>query len=221
MGYSRLQLYQDALLLCKERFLASLTEAVEARRLLDNVWNSDGVRYCLEQGQWQFAMRTVRIDFDPDITTQFGYRYAFGKPTDWVLTSALCSDERFTTPLTQYADETAYWTADLTPIYVKYVSDDNQFGLNLALWPASFSDYVAAYFAGQIVGKLGKDKETREEILAPRVGILDRAKLVAKNRAAMTQGTKYPATGSWVKARMGRRSGGPLGDGGSPGQLTG
>lgn len=220
MGTNRLQLYQDALLLCKEKFLAALTDNVESRRLLDNVWASDGIQYCLEQGQWQFAMRTQRIDYDPNVTTQFGYRYAFDKPADWVLTSALCSDERFISPLTQYSDETDYWTADITPIYIKFVSNDVQFGNNLSRWPASFTDYVAAYFASQIVGKLGKDEKTRDAILHPRTGILDRALLVAKNRAAMTQGTKYPATGSWVKARRGIGTGrGPLGDGGLGGQL--
>lgn len=222
MGTNRLQIYNSALLLCGARFLASLDENTEPRRLLDNVWNSGGVRYCLEQGQWQFAMRTQMIDYDPDIDTQFGYRYAFDKPDDWVLTSALCSDERFTVPLTQYRDEVDYWVADITPIYVQFVSDDNQFGSDLSRWPSSFSEYVNAYFASQVIYKLSSDKAMRKALLDPRTGILDRAKLVAKSRAAMTQGTQYPATGSWVRSRAGMRSGrGPMGDGGTSGSLTG
>ena len=221
MGTNRLQIYNDALMLCGEKFLASLTESGEPRRLLDNVWSSNGVRYCLEQGQWQFAMRTQEIDNDPDITTEFGYTYAFDKPSDWVLTSALCSDERFTTPLTQYRDETDYWVADITPIYVQYVSDDDQFGNDLSRWPSTFCDYVAAYFASKIIFRLSADDKMRMALLQPGHGILDRSKLIAKNRAAMTQGTRYPATGSWVHARAGRRRGGPLGDGGVGGSLTG
>ena len=218
-GTTRLNIYNNALLLCKERFLASLTEEVKARRLLDQVWDSNGVRYCLEQGQWQFAMRTQQIDYDPDTDSQFGYQYVFEKPTDWVLTSAMCSDERFTTPLTQYTDESGagvdYWTADITPIYVKYVSDDDQWGNDLSRWPASFCDYVSAYFASKIVLELTGSKDLIAAIITPRTGILDRAKLVAKSRAAMTQGTQYPATGSWIRSRRGRFGGGPLGDGGT------
>lgn len=217
MGTNRLQIYQDALLLCKQRFLASLSEDCEARRLLDNVWTGGGVKNCLEQGQWQFAMRSVMIDSDPDITPEFGYQYAFGKPTDWVLTSALCSDERFRVPITGYRDEISNWTTDVTPIYVQYVSNDDAFGNNLALWPQTFCDFVAAFFASKVVGKLTSDDEIRQEILRPTTGALDRTRLIAKNRAAMTQATQYPATGSWVRARTGRFGRGPMGDGGTSG----
>lgn len=222
MGTTRLQIYNSALLLCGQTFLASLDENIEARRLLDHVWNTGGVRFCLEQGQWQFAMRVEMIDYDPDVDTQFGYTYAFDKPDDWVLTSSLCSDERFSSPLTQYRDEVDYWVADITPIYVQYVSDDDQFGGDLSRWPESFTAYVGAYFASQIIMKLSTDKQLRKDLLTPNTGILDRAKLVAKNRAAMTQGTRYPATGSWVKSRIGLTRGrGPLGDGGTSGSLNG
>ena len=64
---SRLQIYNGALLLCEERFLSSLTEDREPRHLLDHVWNNGGVRYCLEQGQWRFAMRSVSLDYDTSV----------------------------------------------------------------------------------------------------------------------------------------------------------
>lgn len=226
MGTTRLQIYQDALLLCGERFLASLTENNEARRLLDNVWNSQGVQYCLEQGQWQFAMRAIRLDYDPDIQTQWGYTYAFNKPTDWVLTSALCSDERFTMPLTRYRDEVDNWYADITPIYLQYVSNDADYGLNLGRWPSTFADYVSSYFAQQICTKLTRDKQVLRALLGPQLngkdGLVDQNLLIARSRAAMTQGTRFPAAGSWVRSRRGLASGrGPLGDGGTSGSLNG
>jgi hypothetical protein len=37
-----------------------------------------------------------------------------------------------TTPLTDYADEVAYWFSDLDEIYVRYVSDDANFGMDFA-----------------------------------------------------------------------------------------
>ena len=59
MSITRLQLYNKALLLCGERFLSALTDSNEPRRLLDHVYETDGIDYALEQGAWQFAMRTV------------------------------------------------------------------------------------------------------------------------------------------------------------------
>ena len=55
----RLSLYNDALLLCGERALTSLSEDREPRRLLDQIWNSGGVNVCLAEGQWFFAMRAL------------------------------------------------------------------------------------------------------------------------------------------------------------------
>lgn len=225
MGTTRLQLYNGALQLCKERSLVALTDNNKARRELDQVWNDGAVNYCLEQGQWYFAMRSIELGYDPDVDTQFGYTYAFDKPDDWILTSAVCSDERFTTPVSDYADEAGFWRADLTPLYIKYVSNDTGFGANLALWPTTFSEFVQAYLASKIVLNISGAGKLAEAIMGTngdeRNGILYHRKLVAKSRAAMTMGTKYPATGSWVRARVGARSRGPMGDGGTGGALTG
>src|SRR5438270_251157 len=82
-----------AQMLCGERFLASLTEEREPRRLLDQAWASNAVRACLEMGQWNFAMRTIQIDYDSGVEPGFGYNRAFPKPTDWVNTTGVCEDE--------------------------------------------------------------------------------------------------------------------------------
>lgn len=200
---SRLSLYNDALLLCGERMLSNLTEEREPRRLLDQVWNSGGVNGCLEEGQWHFAMRTAQIDYDPDIEPDFGYQHAFTKPTDWVLTSALCEDEFFNEPLLQYSDEAGYWYSELDTIYVRYVSDDDTYGLNLNSWPSSFSDFVAADFASRIILKLSSDTAKHNMLIALR----EQSKKNAKNRAAMADPSKIPVQGNWSKARMrgGRR----------------
>lgn len=221
MGTTRLAIYNGALQICKERMIASLTEDCEARRLLDAVWQDNGAKYCIEQDQWQFAMRTARFDYDPDVTTQFGFTYAFDKPDDWVLTSSVCSDERFRMPVTQYSDETDYWYADITPLYIKYVSVDDAFGMNLARWPQSFAEYVQAHFAGKICWPLTGNEKLAQVILDPKEGIEAQRRLVAKNRAAWTQPTRYPTVGSWVRARVGSQRRGPLGDGGTGGALVG
>lgn len=224
MGTTRLQLYNDALTLCGERSLASLTEARKPRYLLDQVWDGDGIAACLEAGQWQFAMRTQQVYSDPDLSPPFGFRYGFTKPEDWVLTSAVCSDEYFRTPLKSYRDEITYWLADIEPIYVMFVSSDDQYGSDLSRWPRSFCDYAAAYFASKVIHDLTSEKGRIDRLFGVpgdvKGGELGRRLTIAKSRAAMTQSTQMPVRGSWVRSRGGR-NGGPMGDGGVTGSLVG
>lgn len=204
---TQLDLYNGALLLCGERFIASLTEEREPRRLLDQVWASNGVITCLEKGQWNFAMRTIQTDYDPSVSPSFGYNRAFSKPTDWVLTSGLCEDEFFRSPLTRYWDEANYWYTDLDTIYVRYVSSDPLYGLNLNKWPESFREYVEEFFASKIVLRLTNSEGEAEESEKR----LKKKLLTAKSRAAMAEPTGFIARGSWGLARNrfpNRRDGG-------------
>jgi hypothetical protein len=215
---TRLELYNAALLICGERFLSSLSEDREPRHLLDHVWDNDGVKHCLEAGQWRFAMRAIRLDYDTAIEPEFGYRRAFSKPTDWCATAGVCSDEYFNVPLTQYIEETGYWFADLDELYVRYVSNDSSFGGDLSLWPSRFADFVATFFASKIILKLTSDEKKRDAILHPRSGLLARARKEAKSLDAMSGPTVFPATGSWVASRG---AGGARRDRGSRSDLTG
>lgn len=214
---TRLGLYNQALRICGERSIAALTEAREPRYLLDQVWTTeDAVSDCLEQGLWNFATRSVQIDYDTSVSPSFGLAYGFTKPTDWVRTAAFCSDERYQAPYRAYVDEPGYWYADITPIYVKYVSDDASFGGNLSAWPGTFSDFVAAFMASKIITKLTSDKE--------RLALVDRARTRAKrdamNKDAMNNATRMPAPTSWQRARFGRGNLGNF-DGGNSGSLIG
>jgi len=164
-------------------------------------------------------MRTVQIDSDPDIEPEFGYSKAFVKPSDWVVTAGLCSDEYFRSPLTAYTDESGYWYSDTDPIYVRYVSDDSAYGSDMSLWPQTFYDYVAAHFAGKVVLKLTADKERQERILGSRPdgkdGLEARRLLSALNKNRMGSPTAFPPEGSWTRSRLGRgtrRDNGPRGD---------
>lgn len=214
MATSRLKIYNAALTICGEREIASLTEDREPRRLLDTVWDNDGVNACLEMAQWKFAMRSVRIDYDADVTPDYGYSRAFSKPTDWVLTSAFCSDEFFRVPNTRYVDESGYWYSDIDEVYVKYVSDDASYGNDLSLWPATFADYVAAHFAAKIIFKLTSDKEKRKEVIDWR----DKQLTTAKNKDAMAGPQQFPAPGNFVTSRG---SAGGRRDRGNRGNLIG
>lgn len=221
MATDRLKLYNGSLTIIGERSIASLTTNEESRRLLDNQWNDGAVRYCLQQGQWRFATRASKFSYDTSVTPAFGYPRAFAKPTDWEGTAAVCSDEFFRVPMTRYSDETGYWFADLDEIYVKYISSDANWGLNLAIWPPAFTEYVKTYLASKIVMKLTNDKNRMEMITKPRSGLLAEALTTAKSMDAQGDPPKFPAQGSWSRSRMGGRARGPLRDGGNSGSLIG
>lgn len=206
---AQIDVYNSALLVCGERSLVSLTENREPRRLLDQVWSAGGVNACLEDGQWFFAMRTIQIDYDTSIEPSYGYQYAFVKPDDWVLTSAVCEDEYFRSPSTRHVDEAGLWYSDLQTLYIRYVSNDPNYGMNMNKWPQSFVDFVGAHFAWKIVRKLtgsGDDEDRVEKIRM-------KLKEEAKNRGMMAEPSTFPARGSWGLSRNrfpNRRDGGNL-----------
>jgi hypothetical protein len=211
---TKLDVFNGALLICGERFLASLTEEREPRRLLDRVWSANGVKTCLEMGQWNFAMRSIQIDYDPSVQPSFGYNRAFSKPDDWVLTSGVWEDEFMRQPLTRYWDEANYWYSDLDTIFVRYVSSDTLYGLNLNKWPESFREYVEHFFASKIILKLSNSEDEEGKVFK----LMEKKLKTAKSRAAMAEPTSFPARGAWGLARNrfpNRRDGGNTGSGGN------
>ncbi len=196
---TKLGLYNNALRLCRERKLDSLSEQREPRRLLDDAYGdittTGVVRECLETGQWTFATRTQALDYTPSVEPDFGYRRAFNIPTDWVRTVAVCSDEFFKQPLLEYVDERQYWYADLDTIYIKYVSDDVSYGADLATWTETFAKFVEAALAVNICGSLtGADREFV-------IKTYEQRKREALSRDAMSKPTAMLPSGSWVNAR--------------------
>jgi hypothetical protein len=204
---SKIGLYNQALVEhLGERRLVSLTESREARRAMDDAWDGGTIRACLSAGLWNFAIHTVMYEASPSIEPDFGYRYAFNKPTDWVRTVAIAADENFTSPLMEFNDEAGYWWANLDTIYARYISDDAEYGMNIADWPSNFEKYVAASLAKAACGRITGSKSDKEAIAAEAEKLLS----MAKSTDAMDEGAKFPPTGSWVRSRSGssRRDGG-------------
>lgn len=210
---NQLGLYNAALLEIGDRSLASLAEDVEARRILDLCYG-DTLAECLEAGSWNFATRTIRAETDGVITPAFGHAHVFAKPADWVRTTAISLDEQFAVPLTRYVDDVNYWSADATPLYVRYVSDDHGWGLDLSLWPRSFTRFVELELAWRISERLTQNASKKQLIGRDR----DRAKRSALNKDALNEAQpKFMPAGSWTVAR-----GGPgLGERGARGRLIG
>jgi len=211
---NKLSIYNGALLFIDERSLSALTEAVESRRLLDSVWDRDGINTVLEHGQWNFATRGSKLEYEPAIEPDSGYNRAFEMPSDLVRLTAMCSDPFYTTPILLYDTEAGFWLTSLDEIYVKYVSNDGAYGTDYSLWPPSFKRYVEAWFGCQIIGKLtqSETKKTAKE--------KDCARLLvnAQSIDAMNDPTKFRPIGRF---RLARSRGATRGDGGLRGRLLG
>jgi len=181
--------------------LADTGEAVEAGRLLNQVWPQI-VHECLSVGSWNFAMESVEITGDTGIApAAFGFGMGFAKPTTFVKTVAISEDEYFNFPLMQYYDDDGVWWAENSPLYVRYVSSDTGKGMDLPSWPSTFTRFVELELAARVAPKLTQNGGMIEQIERRR----DKARLRALNLDAMNEAQpKFAPPGSCTMARGGR-----------------
>lgn len=201
LGASQLGVYNKALRNLGERKLANLQEKRDPRFYLDDEW-TEGVQQCLSAGYWNFAMRTLRIDASPEIQPAFGFKNVFPKPEDWVRTFIVADNEDFNLPLKDYVDENFAIYTGITPIYLRYVSDDPNFGWNLTRWTPGFVEYVAAYLAFIIAPRTGKAKDDVDKLDKRQQKWL----IKAASRDAMDLPPGRPPHGTWVTSRAPRGS---------------
>lgn len=196
---TKLSVYNGALRVLGER-KTTLTEQREPRRLLDDVWDDDGVRRCLQMGQWNFAIRSTQMDYDTGIAPPFGRRRVFAKPEDFVRVAGVCSDEYFRCPLTTYQDNAGFWIDDLDTIFVRYVSADVDYGMDFSKWPPNFTSFVEGWFGLQIKPRLTGNKAewTQSDV--------DKLMRAAKATDAMEEPPGFQPAGNWVRSRHGSRS---------------
>lgn len=200
---SKLTIYNGALTVLGERELKDLEENLEPRHKLDTIWDNDMVDRVLQHGQWNFANRAVELQASTTTTPSFGYQFAFDKPSDYIRLLGIASDEYFTNPLTRYSDEAAWWFTDLEMIFVKYVSNDIQFGQDYSLWPENFTEYVEHYMAFKVAPRLTGLKFDSDDLEKK----MNRRLLDAKSTDAMESPAHFPPRGGWAQSRQGFRSG--------------
>lgn len=201
---SKLTIYNGALTVIGERKLATLTDNIESRRKLDDVYDNDLIKRVLQMGQWNFAARTVELQASTTTTPSFGFQFAFDKPSpDFIRTMGIWQDEFMSTPLTNIADEANWWFAELETIYVKYVSNDSQYGGDFSLWPGNFTEMVEHYMAFKVAPRLAGLQYSATDLEAKwKRWLAD-----AKATDAMESAAKFKPQGAWARARQGFRSG--------------
>lgn len=200
MSTDRLAVYNIALAAMGERSLDTLTDSGEARRVLDEIWTRGGgaIKFFLEQGHWNHAMRAIKIDASTSVDPDFGFTYAFDKPSDFVRLNQISSGEHFGEPLTRYEFEANYIYADVDPIYMRYVSDDSDYGNDLSLWPETFTLWAGQWMAVQIAPRLKNDLDMDRLEKRER-----RLRADARSKDASQEPVRFPPVSTWVRARWG------------------
>lgn len=205
-------LFNAALTELGHNTLSDTGEAVEAGRLLVAAYDRV-VAECLDAGSWNFATESIKAVADTGVTPNFGYTEVFAKPTDWVRTIAVSEDEDFSLPLIHYYDDVNYWSANSSPIYVRYVSNDTGMGLELTRWTPAFTRFVELELAVRVAPRIASGEVARVTFLR------DKARRAALNRDAMNEpNPKFPPPGNWTRSR---RSGSSGRDRGNRGSFTG
>ena len=212
---TKLALFNNALIELGHKPVSDTGETVTAARTLGRVF--DGVvEECLANASWNFAMETIKATSDTGVNPGFGYSEVFAKPSDWLRTMAVSQDEYFTFPEINYFDDSNFWSADYSPLYIRYVSNDTGLGLDLTRWPQLFTRYVELELALRTCYKLTQSRELAKDIKIDR----NKARLNAKNVDAMDEANpKFAPPSSWTTARQGRS--GSTRDRGSRSKLTG
>ena len=200
---SQLGIYREAAAIIKQRPPVTVSDNTECARLFGYEY-SNTLAYCLEQGLWNFALRSIELNSDPNIDPQFGYTYAFEKPTDFVRLNGIAGNGYFNPTLEEYLDEGAYWFASIDPLYVSYVSNGVTYGLNLGSWPATFQRFVAYELAYRTAPHLTAMEDAGLKMLyQQKVTALSDA----RTKDAMNQPVSRPPPGRLLTARYGSRGG--------------
>jgi len=200
MAYDKLTIYNNALVsYLGEGALSGLAEKRGPRFLLDGVWDQDPIKYALEQGEWGFAISSVKMVADPGIEPPFGFRYAFEKPADWRRMAALCYDEYFKTNCNDYSEEGNFIYANTDVLYARFVSDDDTLGRDYSKWTASFFEYLCAFMAWKIVHRVKNSRASRDELS----GMMQKLLIEARGFNALSRPAAFMQRGSWARARGG------------------
>lgn len=203
MGTSKLQQYNGALRFLGERRLLSLTEEGKSRRELDSAWD-ESIAFMLEQGFWNFAIRSSELLPDEDQEPLFGYSNSFERPSDYVQLVAISDVGFFDTDTNAYEGEATHWFSDADKLYVRYVSNDAAYGLNLGRWPATFCTAHQAYLAFLTGPSINSDRADKGD----NFSLHEKWVSLAKVKDAIEQKVTFKPAGRVVRARFGRRMGG-------------
>lgn len=196
---TKLSIYNGAAALLGETPLASLSEDRSVRYWLDRAWDDGVIDYCLEQGQWFWATRTLQMTYSTSIVPAFGFRYAFEIPDDFKMLNSLWVDAFCQNPLDSYFIEAGVIYCESDTIYLKYISNDTNYGGNLARYPKAYEEFVQAKLADLAQANITNSESVQNKIDRA----LAKSLTTAKNIDKRAKPKDVLPLSNWTKARIG------------------
>lgn len=191
-----IKIYNDALAimgLASQKITSGDTDSM-VRSVMDVSVDAGLVEDILEDTGWHWANTTQKVEYNPSVTPSWGYRYAFDIPNDMQRFDGIWYDEYLSNPLKRYQHESDVIYADVTEIYIKYVSSD--FLTNPASWPYKFRRLVAAKLAMDSAPSVpGADVNLARQTYQEREN-------EAKASDAQQSPPRILGRGQWLRARM-------------------
>jgi hypothetical protein len=200
---TKTKLYRNAAIILKQDAVGmAVTEDSGVVNNLNLVYD-DVLAFALTRGDWNFATLTVSIEASADVTSAISdYSSAIPKPDDYAgRIVAISGNQRFDPPLDDYHEDggtAGYIWCDVDPLYLRYISNATDVGLDLSLWPPTFTRYVEhelAYRVAPTLTSIGAAE--KEELRKERTRALKEAQM----NDARNQGAQKLPQGRLVQAR--------------------
>lgn len=166
--------------------------SVMAVNVFNNAWT--GVtEEAFNEGDWNFAKKTVPLVVSDSGVASSGYTYAYAYPSDYFRTIAVSPDPHFSSPYNHYMDEGGLLHCSSTDIYLRHIS--NSYLDDLSVWPTMFWRFVAWKLAFETCERLTQGATQRDKLEKDVKTALRKAKSVdARNQ----QGGVIDR-GSWLR----------------------
>lgn len=194
MAVTKLQLYNNALLLIGQRRLTSLTEDREVRYLLDGTYDLDAIKYCLEIVKPVFASKTALLN-NPATSSVHALDSVHTLPSDFVTVVGVYSDDKLDQPISRYLIEENTLVCEYDIVFFRYTTDTPV--TTFTYWTASFTRVVAAYLAREISIKVTpKQYEAIGDLFIDRVEVTKTLE-GEKEPEERSSGTTVTMTNDW------------------------
>jgi hypothetical protein len=195
-------LYRNAILLLKSNAVDVATTDDDAFVNTFDLYYDRALAFALESGDWNFATRTGSIEASEDVEPKFGYSFAIEKPGDYAgRIVSISGNERFDPRLDDYHEDgglSGYIWCDYDPLYLRWVSNSVEYGLNLSIWSPAFERYFEHELAWRGAGVLtNMSMAEKEEFRKER----KRALMDAQGKDGRNQGAAPLPRGRLVTAR--------------------
>lgn len=195
---SKLDVWNQALVHLEKEPLASLSSEKEARYVFDAAWPGV-VAQAFNEGDWNFAKKSVALSLNNSETAALGWSYVFDYPDDYERTIAVSNVPDFAQQFFDYIDQDGFIHANTNALYLRYVSTTKQADNQVTAWPTMFWRYVAVKLAHETCGKLTSGATLGDKLEKMEKKALRQLKSVdARNQP----NAQIPA-GSWIRARRG------------------